>query len=167
MDGHTCPCASCGVLMRTTLTWAVLAALCSCATTSVASSSDGPATAAELSHGYLRQWSFRGRDALQTVNQAYAPRVLFYGRVLAREQLYQQKLRFIRRWPVRRYVLRPDTVRVSCPTSASCRVSGIMDWRVERKARVARGSSTFVQGFVLSPSPQIVSESGRVLARRR
>ena len=153
--------------MRTKLSWATVAALCFCATASLASSNDRPGTIAELSHGYLRQWSFAGRDALQTVNQAYAPRVLFYGRVLAREQLYREKLRFIRRWPVRHYVLRPETVRVSCPTSASCRVSGIMDWRVERNARVARGSSTFVQGFSLSPGPQIVSESGRVLARSR
>ena len=149
-----------------TMFWAMVAAFCSFATVSLASS-DRPAIVAELSHAYLRQWSFTGRDALQTVNQAYAPRVMFYGRVLARNQLYREKLRFIQRWPIRRYVLRPDTVRVACPTSASCRVSGIMDWRVERNARVARGSSTFVQGFVLSPSPQIVSESGRVLARRR
>ena len=62
--------------MRTKF-WAMVAAFCSSATVSLAASSDRPASVAELSHGYLRQWSFQGRDALQTVNQPMRPASYF------------------------------------------------------------------------------------------
>lgn len=122
------------------------------------------ANVAELSYSYLRQWSLDAEGAVQAVTDMYAPRIRFYGRTLDRVQLRREKLNHIRRWPIRSYVLRPDTVRVTC-TSARCLLAGVMDWRVQRGTRVSQGASTFSQEFLLAPQPKIVSESGRVLVR--
>ena len=152
--------------MRKLFSWVTLVAVCTSATASFGA--DGPeARSVQLSQSYLREWSTDRRAALARVDEGYAPRVMFYGRVLTRGQLYREKYRALQRWPVRHYVLRPETVQVACKAAtASCLVRGIMDWRVGRRDRLAQGSSTFLQGYDLSARPQIVSENGRVLKRR-
>ena len=153
--------------MQKLFSWVTLVAVCTCATASFGA--DGPeARAVQLSQSYLREWSTNRGAALARVEEGYAPRVMFYGRVLTRAQLYREKYRALERWPVRHYVLRPETVQVACKAAtASCLVRGIMDWRVGRRDRLAQGSATFLQGYDLSARPQIVSENGRVLNGRR
>lgn len=129
------------------------------------------ANAFRLSRAYLGVWSSNSSAALQQVSLIYGPRVRFYGRVLNRSGLQAEKRRFIQRWPIRRYALRPGTVRVSCsPLKARCTLHGVIDWRTEspRRAVRAHGSSWFVQGFDFSTGrPLIVSESGSVLKKGR
>ncbi len=99
----------------------IAAALCAVAPDSSAYSRDASERFVEqLSVSYLREWSTDGQRSVSRVGELYAPRVLFYGRQLDRTQLRSEKSRFIERWPVRNYVLRPGTVRVSCASRASC-----------------------------------------------
>ena len=51
-------------------------------------------------------------DATDDYLLAKMPRVSFYGRILDPASLVREKAQFARRWPVRRYSLRPNTVRV-------------------------------------------------------
>ena len=129
------------------------------------------ANAVRLSRAYLGVWSSNSSAALQQVSLIYGPRVRFYGRVLNRSGLQAEKRRFIQRWPIRRYALRPGTVRVSCsPLKARCTLHGMIDWRTEspRRAVRAHGSSRFVQGFDFSTGhPLIILESGSVLKNAR
>src|SRR5215203_6803505 len=129
------------------------------------------AAAAKLSHHYLGVWSSNSSAAMRQVSFIYGSRVRFYGRLLNRSALHAEKRRFIQRWPIRRYALRPGTVRVSCsPLKARCTLHGVIDWRTEspRRAVRAHGSSWFVQGFDFSTGrPLIVSESGSVLKKGR
>jgi len=120
---------------------------------------------------YLHTWSTNTRAALADVPHIYAPRVSFYGRILDHASLVREKAQFARRWPLRRYSLRPNTVRVRCDEQARlCLLRGVIDWRAESPARRARsgGSATFVQGFELTASrPLIIREGGAVLLQRR
>ena len=104
---------------------------------------------------------------MRQVSFIYGSRVRFYGRLWRRSDLHAEKRRFIQRWPIRRYALRPGTVRVTCAgPNARCTVRGVLDWRTEspRRGAQAHGSSRFVQAFDFSRGrPLIVSEFGSVL----
>src|SRR5918912_2276557 len=69
---------------------------------------------ADLANSYLQIWSSNNASALSDVHEVYAPRVNFYGRILDKRGVAAEKMRFVRRWPVRRYSLRPGTTRVDC-----------------------------------------------------
>jgi hypothetical protein len=155
--------------MRKSLT---VPAILLCVLPSVASARGSmEATAVRLSRAYLGAWSSNSSASLRQVSFIYGPRVRFYGRVLSRSGLHAEKRRFIQRWPIRRYALRPGTVRVSCsPLKARCTLNGVIDWRTESPSRAVRahGSARFVQGFDFSTGrPLIVFESGSVLKKAR
>ena len=130
------------------------------------------ATTAQLTEQYIRTWTSNGAGALQAARATYAPQVRFYGRVVDREQLRAEKRRALERWPVRRYSLRPGTVRAACEGHL-CTVRALLDWQAEdpRRRAVSQGVSSFEQTFafpsgVTGARPAVVAESGRVLSRR-
>lgn len=124
----------------------------------------------DLTASYLRTWSMPQAATAPYVERVYADRVSFYGRTLDRNGLLDEKKRFVRRWPVRRYAVRPGTVRVFCDGAArSCRLLSVLDWQAASPARraAARGSSSFEQRIDFSAArPAVVHESGRVLPNR-
>jgi hypothetical protein len=126
---------------------------------------------ASRTRSYLHTWSTNTSAALAEVPRIYAPRVNFYGRILNHGSLVREKAQFARRWPVRRYSLRPNTVRVHCDEQArQCLLRAVIDWRAESPARRAKsgGSATFLQGFELTASrPLVIREGGAVLQQRR
>jgi len=123
----------------------------------------------ELAKSYLQIWSSNERAALADVEQVYGPIIVFYGQTLEQRHLAAEKRRFLRRWPVRSYALRPGTMQVQCSLGAQgCTVGAIIDWVVRAPARrqVARGTSSFKLGIDFSgPQPAVSSESGRVITR--
>jgi hypothetical protein len=126
---------------------------------------------ADLATSYLRIWSSGNDAALADVEEVYAPRVRFYGRMLDRRGLVQEKMRFTRRWPIRRYAHRPGTMRVTCdPGRRACLVKSVIDWEAASPARRAasRGSSVFELGVGFTgPQPVVLYEGGEVVGRRR
>jgi hypothetical protein len=127
--------------------------------------------AADLANSYLRIWSSSDEGALSDVHEVYAPRVNFYGRVLDKRGITAEKMRFVRRWPIRRYSLRPGTTRVDCDQNKrACVVRTLIDWEAASPQRraVSRGVSEFKLGVGFSgPQPLVVYEGGRVIARGR
>ena len=148
-----------------------LIAQAGCIPTPISSNATPSPAATKLSHDYLGMWSSNSSAAMRQVSFIYGSRVRFYGRLLSRSDLHAEKRRFIQRWPIRRYALRPGTVRVTCAApNARCTVRGVLDWRTESPSRgvQAHGSSRFIQAFDFSRGrPLIVSESGSVLKRAR
>ena len=126
---------------------------------------------ADLSRSYLRTWSADARGGISQIDRTYAPRVSFYGRSLTRRELAREKERFVRRWPARRYVHRPGTMRVSC-VAQRCMVRSILDWQTADLGRrvVSAGSSTFEQGIgfpARSARPLVFYENGLVISRAK
>lgn len=130
-----------------------------------------PARSADITRDYLHTWSTDARAALADVRRLYAERVSFYGRTVTQQQLIAEKARFIRRWPVRHYAVRPGTMQVSCDAKTRrCLVRSVIDWRAESSTRRAssRGSSTFEQGLDFAAlRPIIFRESGAVIPQRK
>jgi hypothetical protein len=125
--------------------------------------------ARELTRSYLQIWSSNERAALADVEQVYGPIIVFYGQTFEQRHLAAEKRRFMRRWPMRSYALRPGTTQVQCSLGAQgCTVNAIVDWEVRAPARreISRGSSHFKLGIDLSgPQPTVSSEGGRVITR--
>ena len=129
------------------------------------------ARAEALAYRYLEGWSSGNAQALADVQALYGPKVNFYGKFIDRRGLFAQKRGFGRRWPIRRYVHRPGTMRVTCDAATqACLVKSIIDWRAESPARgaVSRGSSTFELGLGFSgPRPVVLFERGNVIRGAR
>src|SRR4051794_12800613 len=67
-----------------------------------------------IAYTYLRRWSSGNAQALADVRALYGPRVSFHGAFVDQHNLFDQKRRFGRRWPLRHYEHRPGTMRVTC-----------------------------------------------------
>jgi hypothetical protein len=63
--------------------------------------SDLVGAAEKLTDAYLSYWSARNAVTLDAMPDFYAPRVLFHGRQISARALFEEKRRFVRRWPVR------------------------------------------------------------------
>jgi hypothetical protein len=126
--------------------------------------------AQDLARSYLRLWSDSDTGALADVGVVYADRIAFYGRFLTQRELAAEKQRFLRRWPIRHYAIRPGTLKSDCDAVLRvCQVDSIIDWNVADPARhkSSRGSSRFALGIDFAgPQPVVRGENGRVLARR-
>jgi len=124
-----------------------------------------------IAYTYLRRWSSGNAQALADVRALYGPRVSFHGAFVDQHNLFDQKRRFGRRWPLRHYEHRPGTMRVTCEAAReACLVRSIIDWQAASPARHAfsRGSSTFELGIGFSgPKPVVLFERGHVINHGR
>ncbi|WP_267428707.1 hypothetical protein [Methylobacterium sp. GC_Met_2] len=117
----------------------------------------------EVAYRYLATWSsgplVQGRMPVD-----YGDRVTSFGRVYSRDALNDERLAAGRRWPVRRYTLRPGTLRVSCNVPAlKCAVRSTVDYRLSDPVRhiSERGSTRFDLGVGFNgPRPSILYEDG-------
>jgi hypothetical protein len=127
--------------------------------------------AEDLARRYLDFWSAPNEVALETTPDFYAGRVAFHGRMLSIGALLDEKRRFVRRWPERRYRHRPGTARVACqPTGESCTVRSLFDFAAASSARGKRSQGTASLELVMSfegDRPVIASENSLVRSRSR
>jgi len=111
---------------------------------------------------YYEAWSRGNAEALVFMDRAYSETINFYGKPKTRVYVVDEKVKFVMRWPVRAYNVKPGTATVSCATY--CVVAGIVDWYAKRD--VGGGVSSGSARFLISWDPstgKIVSESGEVL----
>ena len=125
--------------------------------------------ASAFASDYFAHWSESNDQALSYFSNIYAPHVMFYGKQLDRPVVMMQKRDYTRRWPVRVYSARADTVRSFCNgASMTCVVTGVVDWdcrNAERKNR-SFGSANFSLTISLAQDGrQIVAEAGSVISR--
>ena len=105
------------------------------------------------------------------LNGIYADQVVYFGKPTLRADIVQQLNRFIERWPMRSYMVRPETVKVLCDDGQmSCQISGVIDFSAKSVERNqwSRGSATFEYSLAFRPNqkyPVIVNEGGAVLNR--
>ena len=128
------------------------------------------ATAAEaLAGAYLDYWSAPNAVTLDATPDFYAPRVEFHGRLLSARALFEEKKRFVRRWPERQYTPRPDTLRTACdPGTGICVVKTVFDFIAANPARRRRSEGTGTLELVVSVAgqqPVINAETSRILRR--
>lgn len=119
---------------------------------------------------YLQVWSSSGTASVSGVPRLYEPTVAFYNQVYTHRELISEKRRAIQRWPVRRYIHRPGTMRIACDLSRRrCTARSIIDFKVEnpRRGSAKHGSARFELGVSFAgQQPRIFYEGGS-LSRRQ
>jgi hypothetical protein len=120
---------------------------------------------------YLAYWSAPNAIALDATPEFYAPRVLFHGRQMSARALFEEKRRFVRRWPVRDYQPRMETMRTTCdPAPPICTVRTVFDFAASSPQTGKRSQGTALLQLGVSfagGEPMIVFESSRVTSRGR
>lgn len=74
------------------------------------------------------RWSQPNDETLRALDDLYADKVFYHGKVAPRQAVVAEKRHFAERWPQRSYKIRPHSVTVSCnAVTEMCRVQGVMD----------------------------------------
>ncbi len=120
---------------------------------------------------YLNSWSASNDSALEATAAFYAPRILFHGREVTMRRLFEEKRRFVRRWPERNYRPRQDGVGTVCnPAGEVCTVHAVFDFTAShpKRRRVSQGTGALqlVVHFI-GDKPVIVAEHSTLLGQER
>jgi len=113
-------------------------------------------------------WSSPNAQALRVMKGAYEDPVTYYGKVISRDAVLDDKRRFAERWPQRSYTIRPGTLIVQCgDDSLSCTVSGTTDWAVAKNAKRSTGTANFYYEVRAGERGvlKIAEEAGKVVHR--
>jgi hypothetical protein len=128
-------------------------------------------TAKRFAIDYLTSWSAPNDTALEATAAFYAPRVLFHGREVTMKRLFDEKRRFVKRWPERDYRPREDGVGTTCnPAGEICTVHAVFDYTAShpRRRRISQGTGALqlVVHFI-GDRPVIVAEHSTLLGQER
>ena len=131
--------------------------------------SDHAGAAEEFTVAYLAYWSAPNAVALDATPDFYASQILFHGRQMSARALFEEKRRFVRRWPVREYRPRLETMRTNCdPAPPICTVRTMFDFTASspQTGKRSQGSALLQLGVSFtSGEPTIVFESSQVTSR--
>jgi hypothetical protein len=84
--------------------------------------------AAGLVAALAARWSESNAETLRALDELYADKVFYHGKMTPRQEVLLEKRRFAERWPQRSYRLRPHSITTSCNVVTEvCRVQGIVD----------------------------------------
>ena len=109
----------------------------------------------------------------QVFDDLYWDSVNYYGKMALKADILTDKQRFMARWTIRSYKVRPGTVDAKCGVS-ECTVTGIFDWEASDQSKRSVGAARFE--YLLKPWPlggagvddklRISAEDGKVLNRQ-
>lgn len=112
---------------------------------------------------YHDAWSSPNVEALQFMSAVYRRPMDFYGKFTPADKVLDDKRKFAERWPVRGYILRPDSLSVDC-NGYDCSVSGTVDWFAYSPTRNKKSSGVATLRFgVDTANLEIKSESSAVI----
>lgn len=115
---------------------------------------------------YVSIWQSNDRVTRDTVREFYADRVIYYGKRMTRDEVYRDKLRFIRAWPIRTYDIAPGSFRSRCDRSGVCRARAVLRWtRAKPDGRSKSGASRLTLVFAKSEGGRIIRESATNIRR--
>lgn len=84
---------------------------------------------------YYRMMSKPGDDAIDYLRTIAVEPLNFYGRSITKQKLLGDEQSYLQRWPQRRFIVRPASIRTTCDASgASCVVGGMLDYDVRNPA---------------------------------
>jgi hypothetical protein len=116
---------------------------------------------------YLDSWSSLNESALEATAEFYAQRVLFHGRTVSLKSLYNEKRRFVRRWPERDYRPREDAMGIDCNSAGNiCKVHAVFDFTAANAARRRSSQGTGALQLIvefIGDKPVIVAEHSTLL----
>jgi hypothetical protein len=113
---------------------------------------------------YVQVWAQDAGVNASSVREFYAPRVVYYGKSMSREQVLRDKLNYIAAWPVRDYTIRPGSAATRCTAQGLCEARAILAWdRTSRAGKRSSGASRLTLVFSQREGGKIVRESATPL----
>jgi hypothetical protein len=105
--------------------------------------------------------------ALAYLESKYTDQVRYYGKVVPRVSVLNDKKSFFTRWPSRSYSILPATVAITCEGTSVCKAEGVFEWNDASRASTSLGSATFSFMWLLEGTHWwISSEDGKVIRRK-
>jgi hypothetical protein len=106
-------------------------------------------------------------EYLQTMAYVYTANVAYYGKVKSRQDVLEDKRKFLAKWPSRLYSIRPGSLAVACtPVGDICNATGIVDFTVSSDVKQIIGNAEFkYQMQMRGEGAFITSEDSEVLER--
>ena len=99
------------------------------------------------------------------MDEMFPNEVVYFNQTTGHAALMHAKQRFAERWPLRRFVVRPDNLGVSCDQQHLCTVWGLVDWHCRSPERHAEATGTSVFAFQVQDGQVVLDEDGFVIAR--
>jgi len=105
--------------------------------------------------------------SLSYLEGKYPAQVNYYGKMLSKESVLNDKKTFFKKWPARNYSIRPSSVTVTCETEKRCKTEGIVDWEASGSILNSKGAAALSLMWILQDSAwKISSETSQVLDRK-
>lgn len=115
-------------------------------------------------------YSTDNETALNFLNLVLAEEVDFYGKQVKKSNIVKEKMNIAKRWPVRAYVERDASLKISCDSRTRiCIANGVMDWDARNPAekRTSIGVAKFEYKIDLTRDrPRVVGERSEVIERK-
>jgi len=94
--------------------------------------------------------------------------VMFYGKRTSKDIILKEKEKFMKRWPTRNYVERPESLNIKCDSAEnSCLVEVVIDWDARNSNKTSIGVGKFFYELqFINGSLQIAAESSEVIERK-
>jgi hypothetical protein len=122
-------------------------------------------------HAIVANWSGAIADATNAAQQIYGPQVSYNGKLVSRQEVLADKLKFLARWPQRKYVVRATlaTCDDRCQgCSRICTVTGTVDYVASTPTANSQSSAQFEYRILWSDQgPAIIHEAGKMIGRTK
>jgi hypothetical protein len=106
-------------------------------------------------------------EAVGYLQTKYADEVNYFGKVLSKSAVLNDRIAFFRKWPQRNYSLKLDTLKIDCATEAVCTSEGVINWNVSGPQLTSLGSASFAFTWTIERGNwKLSSESSQVLSRK-
>jgi hypothetical protein len=110
------------------------------------------------------------RGNVDDLSAYYSDTIVYYGRLTARSGVVADKTRFMRRWPNRKYTIRPESLTVACDIMR-CTADGMIDFDVSNAGKRSIGSASFTYHLLVRhnnsepPELLVTAENSIVVTR--
>lgn len=105
--------------------------------------------------------------SLSYLEGKYPDQVNYYGKVLSKNSVLNDKRTFFKKWPTRNYSIRSSSVTITCETETKCKTEGIVDWEASGSILNAKGAAALSLMWILQNSTwKISSETSHGFDRK-
>jgi hypothetical protein len=104
---------------------------------------------------------------LSYLERKYPNQVNYYGKVLPKESVLNDKRRFFSNWPTINYSIRPSSVIIACESETICKTEGILDWEASGSILNSNGTAALSLVWTLQDASwKVSSENSRTIERK-
>jgi hypothetical protein len=88
-------------------------------------------------------------QSLAYLQGKYPDQLNYYGKMLSKALVLNEKRAFFKKWPTRNYSIQPSSAKVSCESASECTAEGIVDWEASGSILNSQGSAAVTLKWTL------------------